>query len=53
MAICCVCNFEIKENEFSEDCNFCGRDICEKCWDKEQPSETLIYGWVCRECEKE
>ena len=50
MEKCYICNLEITDDEYSEECHFCDLSICEKCFDKILPYPTLMYGYVCNYC---
>lgn len=47
---CHICNLEITDDEYDEECNFCEISICEKCFRKLPPNDKLMYGYVCQKC---
>ncbi len=48
---CYICNNKITDDEYNESCNFCGRDVCEKCYDAIPPYPNPMYGYVCQVCD--
>jgi hypothetical protein len=56
---CCICKKILVDDPSDlggECCNFCYKDICSECYDKEEPKinkyGVIYYGWVCIECDK-
>jgi len=53
---CCICEKILMVDDPNdlqgECCNFCYKDICGECYDKEPDNLNPMYGWVCSKCAK-